>query len=330
MSHRSCALKVDLITETHSDLTVVNAARCSFDKQVPTIYITDDEGLETKAPLLQQDVKLIKYLADHQHWTPFGHPQEAFQLIMSTSEQWAFFRKSNLSGFEWVSEGGNEGDLLIRGSLYAWLMNMKHLPQRLWNGVYEVIRERYPISFKTFYNGVKAYDVGSGVAHLDHPIDDELVTYTLRIHCPIFVKRQLETHRRGFVMTDIEDFSQNEVSRRYVDTPPEIYHPDLWRVQSKGKKQGSEVDIWLPFNKAFLCNSDYSQLTYTLPQTYKSFNARGVAREQSRMVLPLSTYTTFWWTGSLKSWRRLFSLRRQADVQDETRELAELIYRAIP
>ena len=54
-------MEVDLIDSMGSDLTVVNAARVSFDKHHKTF--TDG------------DEKLIKYLAEHGHWTPFAHPQ---------------------------------------------------------------------------------------------------------------------------------------------------------------------------------------------------------------------------------------------------------------
>lgn len=44
-----------------SDVTVVNAARVSFDKRVDAMS--------------DKDHGLIRYLARHNHWTPFGHPQ---------------------------------------------------------------------------------------------------------------------------------------------------------------------------------------------------------------------------------------------------------------
>jgi thymidylate synthase (FAD) len=50
-----------LIDSMGTDLTVVNAARVSFNNM-------SDE-------LTTRDVKLIRYLASHGHWTPFGHPQ---------------------------------------------------------------------------------------------------------------------------------------------------------------------------------------------------------------------------------------------------------------
>jgi len=64
-------MKAELIDHMGSDLTVVNAARVSFDKESEWGLITDD--LDTH--LLPRDAKLIQYLASHGHWTPFSHPQ---------------------------------------------------------------------------------------------------------------------------------------------------------------------------------------------------------------------------------------------------------------
>lgn len=321
-------MKVDLITEDKSDLTVVNAARCSFDKEGWWGLCSKHNYLNCKScrELTAGDTKLINYLADHNHWTPFGHPQEAFDISIGEAELTYFLLRANLSGFEWSIPVNS---WTVRGSLYAWLMNTMFLPEDISGTIRQYLVNKYPVSYKALIGDFVEPKSYGEAQHIPCPEEDELKTYTVRIHVPIAVKRQLETHRRNFVMTDIEDFSQNEVSRRYVDTPPEIYTP-VWRAQAKDKKQGSDANTPLPEDKAYLCNIDYSQMGYSLSQTYKSFNARGVAHEQSRFVLPLATYTTWWWTGSLKAYRRLFALRMQPDVQDETREVAELIYQAIP
>jgi thymidylate synthase (FAD) len=57
---------VQLIEHMGSDLSVVNAARCSFDK----VKEEFDEG----------DTKLIKYLAKHKHMLPFRHPQISLRI----------------------------------------------------------------------------------------------------------------------------------------------------------------------------------------------------------------------------------------------------------
>ena len=60
--------KVELLETFGSDLTVVNAARVSLGKQV--------------TEFTEKDAKLIKYLADHDHVSPFFHPQARFRLKM--------------------------------------------------------------------------------------------------------------------------------------------------------------------------------------------------------------------------------------------------------
>ena len=59
---------VELIDTFGDDLTVVNAARVSFHKESNTMTV--------------QDEKLIKYLAKHNHITPFFHPQVRLRLKM--------------------------------------------------------------------------------------------------------------------------------------------------------------------------------------------------------------------------------------------------------
>ena len=67
---------VELVDTLGSDLTVVNAARVSFGKR--------------KTELSEGDKKLIKYLADHQHWSPFRHVQLQFHCKVPefVARQW--------------------------------------------------------------------------------------------------------------------------------------------------------------------------------------------------------------------------------------------------
>lgn len=299
-------MKVDLLTRemVDSDLGVVNAARCSFDKE--------------SKQLTDADTKLITYLATHQHWTPFAHAQETFRLTLNTDLQHLFLFNANLAGFEWQKD---TPDWIIKGSLYAWLTNLQHLPLSLRINILSYLQTKYPVS-------THALTTQSIVAH-DNKIKSitpppPLEPITLRLNVPIFVKRQLETHRRNMVLTDVEDFSQNEVSRRYVDKDPEMYVPNQWRLQSPTKKQGSS-DAKLGFDEAYLTNADYYSIIHNASFYYREMNKKGIAHEQSRMILPLATYTTFWWTGSATSWRHILNLRLKPDVQHETREVAEMI-----
>ena len=59
-------IQVALIDKMGSDLSVVNAARVSFSK----VHIKMEHN----------DEKLIKYLAEHQHWSPFAHTSLQFHI----------------------------------------------------------------------------------------------------------------------------------------------------------------------------------------------------------------------------------------------------------
>lgn len=75
--------KIDVLDKGHveyvehmgSDLTVVNAARVSFAKT--SEWETAEDGSRT---LPKRDQRLIKYLAEHNHWTPFAHPQITLRI----------------------------------------------------------------------------------------------------------------------------------------------------------------------------------------------------------------------------------------------------------
>ena len=71
-------MQVRLMDKMGSDLTVVNAARVSFAKESGWDIIP--EGGETEGILNQSDEKLIKYLAKHNHWSPFGHCNMQFHI----------------------------------------------------------------------------------------------------------------------------------------------------------------------------------------------------------------------------------------------------------
>jgi len=154
--------------------------------------------------------------------------------------------------------------------------------------------------------------------------DDKLIRYLAKHkhispfgHCfasfhvkaPIFVARQLVKHKF---------LRWNEISRRYVDDEPEFYEPDTWRGRSADKKQGSDgvVDV-----------SDWGDTNWACLKAYNDLLEHGVAPEMARMVLPQSTMTEWYWSGSLDAFSDMCNLRCKPDTQAETREVADQIDR---
>jgi thymidylate synthase (FAD) len=140
---------------------------------------------------------------------------------------------------------------------------------------------------------------------------------TLRIKAPIFVARQLVKHQVGGVW--------NEVSRRYVDSEPEFYFPDVWRKAAKNVKQGSSDEkLEMLYPEMDLDMYIESVLAETL-SLYQTCLSKGMCPEQARMILPQNTMTEWWWTGSLMFFARVCKLRLDPHSQKETQEVAQLI-----
>jgi thymidylate synthase (FAD) len=205
---------VRLVDFMGSDLSVVNAARVSFNKESSWEY--GDMG---SMHLCDKDVRLINYLAKHNHWTPFAH-----------------------------------------------------------------------------------------------------TSLTFHIKAPMPIRTQFFKHKVGFV--------ENEVSRRYVDDQPEFFIPE-WSYRPEGSvKQGSGGYVTTEdYNTAWAV---YQDAITVANNAYNSLIKLGIAPEQARFVLPQSTYTEWYWTGSLSALARFYSQRVSKHAQKEIRVYAEVIDALIP
>ena len=142
----------------------------------------------------------------------------------------------------------------------------------------------------------------------------------LRIKAPIFVARQLVKHQVGGVW--------NEVSRRYVDSEPEFYFPEVWRGRpTDGAKQGSSGEVTHVHGVLVSHGAQYAASTAL--GTYNQLIEGGVAPEQARMILPQNMMTEWYWTGSLTLFARVCKERLAPGAQAETRDVASLIAREV-
>jgi len=144
---------------------------------------------------------------------------------------------------------------------------------------------------------------------------------SFHIKAPVFVARQLVKHKF---------LRWNEISRRYVDTKPEFYVPDVWRGKAEDKKQGSdgvieEATHILYSNNEFYGCIDETDPYYQCLNSYEGLLRLGVCPEQARMVLPQSMMTEWYWSGSLDAFADMCNLRCTGDTQLETRLVANQI-----
>jgi len=137
---------------------------------------------------------------------------------------------------------------------------------------------------------------------------------SFHVKAPVFVARQLVKHKF---------LRWNEISRRYVDTEPEFYKPEL-REATKDKKQGSGVPMFMGGYNSTL-DGVIQQSGIEAGKQYKYLLKMGVCEEQARMVLPLNHMTEWYWSGSLDAFADMCNLRRKEDAQYESRLVANSI-----
>lgn len=147
-----------------------------------------------------------------------------------------------------------------------------------------------------------------------HTSPFEMCEVKFQIKMPIFIARQWMRHRTANV---------NEISGRYSELEECFYNPEEFKEQSLSNKQGSAKPLNDPVQKTI--QDIYSTQCKEAFKTYQFLLKNGVSREQARMVLPLSTYTTIIWKIDLHNLLNFIYLRTPINAQEEIRGYAEAL-----
>ncbi len=186
-----------------------------------------------------------------------------------------------------------------------------------------------------------------------HTTPFEMAELKFMVRVPMDTWRQWIRHRTASV---------NEYSTRYSEAIDscQTTAPDQWRLQSGTNKQGSAGNLtewpegwaWAPYENdadkgcvtgpgnqlfswlpsqcstpgGFLSWMEQNQLEHS-QQTYQLRLGLGVAREQARKDLPLSTYTESYWKIDLHNLLHFLALRMDSHAQKEIRDYANVIGR---
>ncbi|MDE1871019.1 MAG: FAD-dependent thymidylate synthase [Candidatus Micrarchaeota archaeon] len=149
-----------------------------------------------------------------------------------------------------------------------------------------------------------------------HTTPFEMVEVKFVASMPIYVARQWIRHRTANV---------NEYSARYSEVPDRFDIPELERIQpqSKSNKQGREGVLPEDVSNAFRNSVDrISKDSYS---EYQNALGKGIARETARILLPLNTYTEWYWKIDLHNLFHFLSLRLDPHAQYEIRQYAEVM-----
>lgn len=168
---------------------------------------------------------------------------------------------------------------------------------------------------------------------LGHTSPFEMVEIKFLVRVPMDCWRQWIRHRTANV---------NEYSTRYTEAidSQQTTSPEEWRLQATDNKQGSSG--FLEANPVFKDNSDIAESLCGIQLTseerrfhehatslYKRRLQTGIAKEQARKDLPLSTYTEAYWKCDLHNIFNFLRLRMDSHAQLEIRTYANAMYEIV-
>ncbi len=136
---------------------------------------------------------------------------------------------------------------------------------------------------------------------------------TLRMRAPVPIRTQCFKHKSGFV--------ENEESRRYIQSTPTFFMPDMFRKGCDNKKQGSGEDFNAPNN--YVMQQRFQSHYDNCLKEYERALRDGVCEEQARFLLPQGAEVNWYWTGSLAAFARFFNQRTDPHAQKEIQNLAK-------
>ncbi len=164
------------------------------------------------------------------------------------------------------------------------------------------------------------------------PFRHMMVQFHLK--APEFVMRQWYKHVVGAETTSsypTKDHAWNEISGRYTPVT-DYYIPEVWRKQSEDNKQASEGELDDLQQKRM--THLYERYLLEVERVYETMVKSGMAKEQARVVQPLSQYTEAYWTASFQAIMNFIDLRdektAQWEIQQYAKSLKEMMYDIYP
>ena len=152
------------------------------------------------------------------------------------------------------------------------------------------------------------------LAKYDHWTPFAHTALKFRCSAPVPIRTQAFKHKIGMV--------ENEESRRYISSTPEIYIPEFFRSKPEGNiKQGSGGEH--PCSSLLV--AEYEELVNNCVKQYECMIGLGVCPEQARFILPQGAIVNWIWTGNLVSFANFYNKRTEATAQKEVQVLAESV-----
>lgn len=325
-------MKVELIDWMGTDISVVNAARVSFAKEseyeIKAGNRKYDQGI-----MSEKDQKLIKYLATHNHWTPFGHTALSFRIKAP------IFVARQLGkhqiGLVWneVSRRYVDED----PEFYIperWRLRAENVKQ----GSSEESRQFIDAKFKNIQSDNKNHrrnPCSAKFANMKARAKREGIEWSINendvewpLVCPILGVPLDYSLGRGGIYFDSPSIDKIDPEKGYIPGNVRIISSLANTMKSNASPEmlvNFARSILLQYKGEISRGPNIEDVVNQGLDTYKFLLNEGIAPEMARMVLPQNMMTEWIWTGNVASFARVCKLRLDPHTQKETRDIAEMI-----
>ena len=136
---------------------------------------------------------------------------------------------------------------------------------------------------------------------------------TVQVTAPVPIRTQCFKHKQGLV--------ENEESRRYISSRPQLFTPDNFYGRPSNIKQGRDG---VHHNSQSWCAA-YMAHCEMMIDVYEEMILDGVAPEQARFILPQGCMVNWQWTGNLVAFTNFYMSRTHSTAQKEVSEVAHAI-----
>lgn len=303
-------MKVELIDHMGTDLSVVNAAKVSFDKR--------SEWDDTRYPEYWEVGMEVEYVRNDD-WGPSKGDRGVIQSISDNytgrnrrpAKEYQVFFVAVGNDPLWTTPTDVK---LVGGQAKVLSQTDTKLIHYLARGMSSKDHEKIVQEALEAETREVLLDCFARLNVDTHWTPFAHTAISLRMSAPLPIRTQCFKHKQGLV--------ENEESRRYISSTPTLFVPKEFRsAPTGGAKQGSS---------GVHPDSAYWQRTYTVMcdkmiHLYEEMVAEGVCPEQARFVLPQGCEVQWIWTGNLYAFANFCNKRTDAHAQKEIQELARMV-----
>lgn len=353
-------MKAEYINHMGDDLMVVNSARVSFDKESEWVSTPSCEAF----PLFNRglgaaDTKLITYLARHNHWTPFSHPQitlretvpifvarQRFKHMVGftyneVSRRYVDDEPEFFTPAEWrvrpvgsVKQGSGTEKLpqpdFRQGFCIQCGVEISQSKRHQGGGQTKKYcsvqckttftnRNRNP--YKNIFNNAKARATREGKAW-----ELEFDSFEFPEHCPYLGIKLDYSQGKEKIQPNSPSFDRKNPSLGYVEGNVEIisHKANSMKSNATPDEMVKMAEAVLLRHRGYIPNYEHSYegVCKKAVRLYNDMVADGYSPEQARMILPQSMMTSYYVTGSLAAFARAYKQRIDGHAQQEIQQLA--------